>query len=51
MQDQRDNSFFETLRHNYGKPLNINGRNSEVLVEHSVLERMTTFISRNEAVT
>ena len=49
MQDQRDNSFFETLRHNYGKPLN--GRNSEVLVENSVLERMTTFISRNEAIT
>ena len=49
MQDQRDNSFFETLRHNYGKPLN--GWNSEVLVENSVLERMTTFISRNEAIT
>uniref|UniRef100_F6GTR1 Uncharacterized protein n=1 Tax=Vitis vinifera TaxID=29760 RepID=F6GTR1_VITVI len=51
MQDQRDNSFFEALRHNYGKPPNENGRDSGVLVEHTVLERKSTSISRNEAIT
>ncbi|KAL6318524.1 hypothetical protein AAG906_000602 [Vitis piasezkii] len=50
MQDQRDNSFFEALRHNYGKPPNENGRDSGVLVEHTVLERKSTSIS-NEAIT
>lgn len=52
MQDQRDNSFFEALRHNYGKPPNENGRrDSGVLVEHTVSERKSTSISRNEAIT
>ncbi|XWS60354.1 hypothetical protein CRYUN_Cryun07bG0028600 [Craigia yunnanensis] len=49
MQDQRDNSFFEALRHNYGKPPNDGGYDNGVQMEHKIPERKSTSISHHEA--
>ncbi|XWS37193.1 hypothetical protein CRYUN_Cryun19dG0022000 [Craigia yunnanensis] len=49
MQDQRDNSFFEALRHNYGKPPNDGGYDNGVQMEHMIPERKSTSISHPEA--
>ncbi|KAM1737067.1 hypothetical protein ACFX12_015345 [Malus domestica] len=47
-QDQRDDSFLEALRKNYGKPPNESGGESRELVEQKVSERKSTSISRNQ---
>ncbi|KAA8540757.1 hypothetical protein F0562_024324 [Nyssa sinensis] len=39
MQDQRDGSFFEALRRNYGKPPNDSGLDNRTLVEHMISEK------------
>ncbi|XVF49804.1 hypothetical protein PTKIN_Ptkin04bG0045200 [Pterospermum kingtungense] len=49
MQDQRDNSFFEALRRNYGKPPNDGGYDNGVQMVHTIPERKSTSISRHEA--
>ncbi|XVF08824.1 hypothetical protein REPUB_Repub07fG0036800 [Reevesia pubescens] len=49
MQDQRDNSFLEALRHNYGKPPNDSGYDNGVQMDHTIPERKSTSISRHEA--
>ncbi|GMQ09907.1 hypothetical protein CsSME_00053121 [Camellia sinensis var. sinensis] len=47
MQDQRDVSFFEALRHNYGKPPNEGGRDCISPMEHKIQEKK----SNHEAMT
>ncbi|XP_007037768.2 PREDICTED: uncharacterized protein LOC18604974 [Theobroma cacao] len=49
MQDQRDNSFFEALRYNYGKPPHDGGYDNGVQMELTVPERKSTSISSHEA--
>ncbi|XP_015579254.2 uncharacterized protein LOC8278273 [Ricinus communis] len=49
MQNQRDNSFFEALRYNYGKPPSESGVDSIVQMENWGAERKSTSISQNQA--
>ncbi|WCJ36150.1 hypothetical protein M5689_017366 [Euphorbia peplus] len=48
MQDQKDKSFFEALRHNYGKPPSDGGVESVSNREQKGAERKSTSVSRNE---
>ncbi|XVF11670.1 hypothetical protein REPUB_Repub08aG0047200 [Reevesia pubescens] len=48
MEDQRDKSFFEALRHNYGKPPTDGGYQNGGHLEHTIPERKSTSISRHE---
>ncbi|KAJ6875617.1 hypothetical protein NC652_035105 [Populus alba x Populus x berolinensis] len=49
MQDQRDSSFMEALRHNYGKPPG--GRDNGAQMDHRGTESRPTPVSRHEAIT
>ncbi|XVE56704.1 hypothetical protein DITRI_Ditri04bG0032100 [Diplodiscus trichospermus] len=49
MQDQRDNSFFQALRHNYGKPPNDGGYDNGLQREQMIPQRKSTSISHHEA--
>ncbi|KAK9278075.1 hypothetical protein L1049_027633 [Liquidambar formosana] len=44
MQDQREGSFLEALRHNYGKPPTESGRDIGAMAEHKVSERKSTSV-------
>ncbi|KAG8652613.1 uncharacterized protein LOC110618189 isoform X2 [Manihot esculenta] len=49
IQDQRDSSFFETLRYNYGKPPSERGLDSTTQMEQREAERKSTSICYSEA--
>ncbi|XP_020537460.1 uncharacterized protein LOC105640295 [Jatropha curcas] len=49
MQDQRESSFFEALRYNYGKPPSEGSLDSSAHMEHKGAERKSTSVPHNEA--
>ncbi|XP_050226039.1 uncharacterized protein LOC126675439 isoform X2 [Mercurialis annua] len=48
-QDQKDKSFFEALRYNYGKPPSESGGDSLSQIENRVSERRSSSASQNQA--
>ncbi|CAK7357312.1 unnamed protein product [Dovyalis caffra] len=50
MQDQRDSSFIEALRHNYGKFPSEGGHDNGAQMDHRGRERKSTSVSHHEAI-
>ncbi|XP_021657838.2 uncharacterized protein LOC110648051 isoform X3 [Hevea brasiliensis] len=50
MQHQRDSSFLEALRYNYGKPPSESGLHSTAQMEHKEAEAKSTSVNNNEAI-
>ncbi|KAF2293260.1 hypothetical protein GH714_040629 [Hevea brasiliensis] len=50
MQHQRDSSFLEALRYNYGKPPSESGLHSTAQMEHKEAEAKSTSVHNNEAI-